>query len=1049
MVSAKPDHAAFDTKSKAARSDKLKIFISYSRRDAAAADAIVAALTERGFEVKIDTRDLPFGEEWQKELAEFIRLSDTVIWLVSEASIKSEWVNWELDEVKARNKRLVPVMVGLVNPAELPRQLGAIHILPPDRVFDLARDLDTLAQVLETDHAWLKQATRWQDRAAEWLAKGRTSALLLSRGALTEAERWKETRPAKAPAPAPEVLDLLLASRQAANRRLRFWALGGLITAAGASALAAFAFLQSAEVARQRDEASKLARSSQLFSAALQQENHDPTLGLRLMQEAQAVFPTKTTATTYDQWYRTKQFYKMTLPHERAGSLVFLPDGKGLASASEESVKLWTTDGTLKHKVKGSLPIAISPDGKDLVTLTERYGGTFQIIDPETGNARPLELDARHNTVMVARFSADGRRLAVGLSSGDVLILDRDSGRVQSFAAHSNGSSGHRGTTSLDFSRDGRFLATGGDDKLVRIWDMDAKHIRDLAGHTAYVEDVAFSADSKVILSRGMDQTTRLWSVAGDRLGQVRSHATYGKIARFTALGETYFSTLEPDRLVLWDREGRVLQQLTARGEITAIDLSSDGALLATLHRPSDDGSRVDPGGIRLWRLSRLRAVMEPKDGSCTSTIDVSATARIVAVGPKDNCVSRQGMRNLVGYSDTSIRIVDTRAGTAREIDSGQRAGSVKVSRDGRLIGLCGATATLMDGDGKVVRAFEAAACPMALAPNGELAVISRETGIFLWSRTSDALTKLGEPVDTVRFSPRGDSVLSISRRGQLEHRGIDGRPIPVPDLGAEVTAIGFSTDGSNVLAFDGVVRLWPIGEPSKARVIEIAEPRLHALLHLPERNVVVTANFERLAFWGLDGSLVGSETSVDAAILSLTAGPDGTSVLASTSLKTIMDVAVPKPLPEFERSSELAQMAPIDYALAGIDHAFRRLLEIEDPMTSKVTFLHFAHGAWGSGEPQLLRNAMTFAERIAERHGDAFAFGEILNLANALELTAKFNATVRALKPEQLTEVSAFAKRQAQSGSGASTRRSKGYEEVAKKLDAHVSSHIGKPQPR
>jgi hypothetical protein len=52
-------------------------------------------------------------------------------------------------------------MVSLVNPAELPRQLGAIHLLPIGRVFDLARDRDTLVQVLETDHAWLKQATPW------------------------------------------------------------------------------------------------------------------------------------------------------------------------------------------------------------------------------------------------------------------------------------------------------------------------------------------------------------------------------------------------------------------------------------------------------------------------------------------------------------------------------------------------------------------------------------------------------------------------------------------------------------------------------------------------------------------------------------------------------------------------------------------------------------------------------------------------------------------------------------------------------------------------
>ncbi|NKB15983.1 MAG: toll/interleukin-1 receptor domain-containing protein [Sphingomonadales bacterium] len=180
--------------------EKLKMFVSYSRQDFAAADAIVDALTARDFEVKIDTRDLPFGEKWQAELAEFIRLSDTVIWLVSEPSIRSDWVNWELDQVARRSKRLVPLMVGLVKPDELPRQLGEIQILPRDRLFDLTRDLDTLIQVLKTDGAWLKQAGRLQDRAAEWLAKSRTPALLLSSGALADAEDWKQKRPEKAPA---------------------------------------------------------------------------------------------------------------------------------------------------------------------------------------------------------------------------------------------------------------------------------------------------------------------------------------------------------------------------------------------------------------------------------------------------------------------------------------------------------------------------------------------------------------------------------------------------------------------------------------------------------------------------------------------------------------------------------------------------------------------------------------------------------------------------------------------------------------------------------
>jgi hypothetical protein len=158
--------------------ETLRIFISYSRRNSAIADVLIDELRTRDFDVTIDRRDLPFGEKWQFELAEFIRLTDTVIWLVSEYSISSKWVNWELDEVAKRNKRLVPVMVADMDRSALPRQLGEIHILPAEGIFEFKRDLGALIQVLETDRVWLKQASRLQDRASEWLSKGRPSALL-------------------------------------------------------------------------------------------------------------------------------------------------------------------------------------------------------------------------------------------------------------------------------------------------------------------------------------------------------------------------------------------------------------------------------------------------------------------------------------------------------------------------------------------------------------------------------------------------------------------------------------------------------------------------------------------------------------------------------------------------------------------------------------------------------------------------------------------------------------------------------------------------------
>lgn len=162
--------------------DKFEVFVSYSRRDTMAVDALATGLSSRGFEVLIDRRSLPFGEMWQAELSELIRRCDTVVWLISAASVKSKWVNWELDEVAKRAKRLVPVIIDDTSRGGLPRQLGEINILPSEGMFDVTRDLDTLVEVLNTDYGWLKEGSRLADRAHEWLAGGRNEALLL-RGA--------------------------------------------------------------------------------------------------------------------------------------------------------------------------------------------------------------------------------------------------------------------------------------------------------------------------------------------------------------------------------------------------------------------------------------------------------------------------------------------------------------------------------------------------------------------------------------------------------------------------------------------------------------------------------------------------------------------------------------------------------------------------------------------------------------------------------------------------------------------------------------------------
>lgn len=201
---------------------QLKVFISYSRKDLELANAITDALEQRGMDVLIDRRDLPYGEQWQGELAELIRNADAVVWVVSQASCISRWCNWELGEVMRLNKRLVPVAAEDLTSKELPEAIGKVQLLPYEGTFSLERHIDTLRTVLETDLAWVKEHTRLSDRARQWIAKGRRRDLLLGGTQLRDAQAWLDARRPTAPPPSGEVLELMLASRRFLIRR-RYW----------------------------------------------------------------------------------------------------------------------------------------------------------------------------------------------------------------------------------------------------------------------------------------------------------------------------------------------------------------------------------------------------------------------------------------------------------------------------------------------------------------------------------------------------------------------------------------------------------------------------------------------------------------------------------------------------------------------------------------------------------------------------------------------------------------------------------------------------------
>jgi len=166
---------------------RLKLFISYSRADLAFADELVGGLEiDNSFDVAIDRHSIIEGEDWKKRLGALIADADTIVFLLSPASAKSEICAWEVDEAVRLTKRIVPVLVTPLGALPAPPQLAALNYTRFDPLDDgrprsFTAGIKGLVRALKADLGWLREHTRLLARASEWAEAGRPANRLLDR----------------------------------------------------------------------------------------------------------------------------------------------------------------------------------------------------------------------------------------------------------------------------------------------------------------------------------------------------------------------------------------------------------------------------------------------------------------------------------------------------------------------------------------------------------------------------------------------------------------------------------------------------------------------------------------------------------------------------------------------------------------------------------------------------------------------------------------------------------------------------------------------------
>ncbi len=383
-------------------------------------------------------------------------------------------------------------------------------------------------------------------------------------------------------------------------------------------------------------------------------------------------------------------------------SIAFSADGKHMATACRASGLLGNLTGAMcildanTGRVERRIAamgwddrsIAYSPDGKWLASARHEE---IKIWDPTSGKeVRTLHGHTRPVTGL--SFNAESTRLAS--SGADETVRIWNPTRSEALFVFR----GHIGdVVTVSFRPDGKFVASGGVDETVRIWNamapqgarqipgtgsanasvamspdgrsiacwrergsrlplvlVDAATGRELRELRSAVEfgrlggSVAFSPDSKLLASAFQKQV-QIWDAA---TGQERAHFAgvadnYGRGLAFSPDGARLAFTAAKNSVEVWDiRDHKRLATYEGHtSTVTAIDFSPDGRRVASGGAAPGYPQR---GEARIWDAATGREICKlPAHGTFVTSV----------------AFSRDGKRLVTGNWDATVRIWDAENG--------------------------------------------------------------------------------------------------------------------------------------------------------------------------------------------------------------------------------------------------------------------------------------------------------------------------------------------------------------------------------------------------
>jgi WD40 repeat protein/class 3 adenylate cyclase len=456
---------------------------------------------------------------------------------------------------------------------------------------------------------------------------------------------------------------------------------------------------------------------------------------------------------------------------------------------------------------------ALSPDGRSVAVATGD-DPLVTIFDVQSAEPR-FELRGHSYPVGSISWDADGRRIATGSFDSSVRIWDGRTGRLEIELL------GHSGTViSVDWSPNGSRLVTSASDGTAKVWEIGeagGRELMSLSGQDTRSGLLAvFSPDGEQVIGGNTAiSAVKIWDVG------VSGDAEWANLP--TDLLAPVDVTFLPDgnvvapvdrgSVAVWDpaspsRPIRTIGPGSGDPEpVVRIAVNRDGSRLATVRNFSDVGSVWDP------RTGDL--VFEFRGRDELTGIDWSPDGHLLAtdLGGGITVFDATGKR-LLPLAEPGGFGVETGVFSP---DGGlfATAGRGRSPTESNL--------TIWDAEtGRAVRKIPTDTQHFALAfdPSGASLAAARGDG-FVNVFDVDGGERLLRfpasegPVDAVAYSPDGETIATAGDDGTV--RLFDARRgtqlLNLPAHRYLVTGLGFNPDGTRLLSAspDGVVRVWAL----------------------------------------------------------------------------------------------------------------------------------------------------------------------------------------------------------------------------------------------